>query len=115
VIEEGYYQSKVKFAPLATRGRKGKPVLTRPTWPVKLQDASGEPVRDATFLVSVAQREEKGSDVTVNPGAGYTAGALAGSPDAGVGNHWWTSLDEMQYREHQLPRQVGQSIRPDGW
>jgi hypothetical protein len=156
VIEEGYYQSKVRFAPLATRGRRGRPVLARPEWPLKLQAPTGGPMEDTTFIVSVAHREEKGSDVnvashllidvlachvdaaivisndsdlrlpiqaararvpvgTVNPGAGYTAGALNGSPDGGVGGHWWTSLTDGDYRAHQLPPVVGTAIRPNGW
>lgn len=64
-IEYGHYVSRVKRAPLAVEDRKGRPVLTRPEWPLKVQDGSGHPVPDARFIVSVAKREEKGSDVNV--------------------------------------------------
>lgn len=64
-IEFGYYVSRVKYAPLAVRDRKGRPVLARSTWPVQVCDPSGAPVTDATFMVSYAYREEKGSDVNV--------------------------------------------------
>jgi hypothetical protein len=37
----------------------------RPAWPVVIQDGRGEPVPDAMFMVSYANREEKGSDVNL--------------------------------------------------
>lgn len=64
-IELGSYVSRVKFAPLATPDRKGRPVLMTATKPVLIQDAQGAPVPDARFMVSHARREEKGSDVNV--------------------------------------------------
>jgi hypothetical protein len=64
-IEHGYYVSRVKSAPLATKDPKGRPVLTRPHWPVVVQDSAGTAVTQATFMVSYAYREEKGSDVNV--------------------------------------------------
>ncbi|ETK33632.1 hypothetical protein MPTA5024_23635 [Microbispora sp. ATCC PTA-5024] len=64
-IEFGYYVSRVKYAPLAVRDRAGRPVVARPAWPVQVCDATGEPVGDASFMVSYAYREEKGSDVNV--------------------------------------------------
>ncbi|WP_018505860.1 PIN domain-containing protein [Parafrankia discariae] len=64
-ITKGRYISKVVRAPLAVSGPKGQPVLATSGWPVMIQDPTGQPVRDARFLVSVAQREEKGSDVNV--------------------------------------------------
>jgi hypothetical protein len=64
-IEYGYYVSRVKSAPLATPDPKGRPLLARSRWPVMVQDHAGAPVRDATFMVSYAYREEKGSDVNV--------------------------------------------------
>jgi hypothetical protein len=51
--------------PLATRGPTGKPVITTAAWPVMVQDANDQPVPNARFLVSVAYREEKGTDVNV--------------------------------------------------
>lgn len=34
-------------------------------WPVKVQDGQGNPIAGATFMVTYANREEKGSDVNV--------------------------------------------------
>lgn len=64
-IEYGYYVSRVKRAPLATPDRKGRPILTRADWPVKVRDSNAAAVPDAEFMVSYAYREEKGSDVNV--------------------------------------------------
>ncbi len=55
----------MKYAPLATRGPKGKPILTHPQWPVTVQDAAAAPQPAAVFMVSYAYREEKGSDVNI--------------------------------------------------
>ena len=64
-VEYGSYVSRVKIAPLATEDRKKRPVLTRSQWPVMVRDAAGVAVAAAEFMVSVARREEKGSDVNV--------------------------------------------------
>jgi hypothetical protein len=64
-IEYGTYVTRVATNPLANRDRKGRPVLVRPDWPIMVQDDAGEPLPDARFMVSVARREEKGSDVNV--------------------------------------------------
>jgi hypothetical protein len=64
-ISYGHYVSRVKTAPLATRGPKGRPVLTHPQWPVAIQDGAGSAFPTAIFMVSYADREEKGSDVNV--------------------------------------------------
>lgn len=64
-IAYGYYISRVKAAPLATRDLKGKPILTHPRWPVVIQDPAGAAFPNAVFMVSYAHREEKGSDVNV--------------------------------------------------
>jgi uncharacterized LabA/DUF88 family protein len=64
-IEHGTYVSRVRRAPLATPDRRGRPVLTTSDWPVMVQDDSAKPVPGARFMVSVAHREEKGSDVNV--------------------------------------------------
>jgi hypothetical protein len=63
-IEHGYYVHRVKSAPVATRDRVG-PVLTRPAWPLVVQDAGHGQLTDAVFLVSYAYREDKGADVNV--------------------------------------------------
>ncbi len=66
VIEYGNYVARVTKAPLATPGKKGKPVLTKPAWPVMVKDgASGLDVPDGIFMASISRREEKGSDVNV--------------------------------------------------
>jgi hypothetical protein len=64
-ISYGTYVSRVATAPLAVKGRNGKPVLVEPSWPILVQDAAGADVPGATFMASVARREEKGSDVNV--------------------------------------------------
>jgi hypothetical protein len=63
--EEGVYVSRVAVAPLARKNAKGKPLLVGAGWPVMVKDALGADVVDARFMVSVARREEKGSDVNV--------------------------------------------------
>ena len=65
VIEMGTYVTRTATAPLATADKKGRPVLTPSAWPVMVQDQGGKNVPEATFMVSVARREEKGSDVNV--------------------------------------------------
>ena len=64
-IEYGHYVARVKFAPLAVKDQEGRPVLVGPQWPVMIQDGQGRQVDDATFMVSYANREEKGSDVNL--------------------------------------------------
>jgi uncharacterized LabA/DUF88 family protein len=66
-IAYGSYVSRVKVAPLAVRSpsRSGNPQLAHPAWPVMVQDSMGNPIPDATFMVSYAHREEKGTDVNV--------------------------------------------------
>jgi hypothetical protein len=53
VIEYGNYVARVKYAPLATKGRRLTPVLTRPTWPVTVQSPLGSPDDRAVFMVSL--------------------------------------------------------------
>jgi hypothetical protein len=67
VVELGYYVARVKQAPLAVKapGRRGVPRLVHPAWPVMVQDGSGVQFPTARFMVSYANREEKGSDVNV--------------------------------------------------
>jgi len=64
-IEYGTYVARVKMAPLAVKDPQGRPKLVGPQWPVMIQDGHGGPVNDAIFMVSYANREEKGSDVNV--------------------------------------------------
>lgn len=51
----------------------------------------------------------------VNPGGGYLAGSLSGSPTAGVGKHWWRTLQAADFRAHQLPNPAGGKRRPLDW
>jgi hypothetical protein len=66
-IAYGSYVTRVKYAPLAVRStsRSRNPQIIHPQWPIMVQDANGNPIPDATFIVSYADREEKGSDVNV--------------------------------------------------
>ncbi len=64
-VELGHYVARVKTAPLATRGPKGRPIITTADWPVMVQTTANKQVADAMFMVSYAHREEKGSDVNV--------------------------------------------------
>lgn len=61
----GNYVSRVSTAPLATADKHGRPVISHPAWPLMVQDGTGSPQPAATFMASVARREEKGSDVNV--------------------------------------------------
>lgn len=52
---------------------------------------------------------------TVNPGGGYVAGRLSGTPTDGVGRHWWRSLNAADFFGHQLTDPAGGHRRPAGW
>jgi hypothetical protein len=64
-VEYGLFVDKVKIRPLATADRKGRPIIVHPSPPVLVKTLADVKVRDAVFYVSVADREEKGSDVNV--------------------------------------------------
>jgi hypothetical protein len=64
-IEYGTYVARVKNAPLAVKDQQGRPQVVSPAWPVMVQDSQGGNVDGAVFMVSYANREEKGSDVNV--------------------------------------------------
>jgi hypothetical protein len=64
-IELGHYVNRTARGPLALPGAGGRPVLTTSGWPVMVQNAAGVAIPGARFMVSVARREEKGSDVNV--------------------------------------------------
>src|SRR5215472_16951464 len=81
-IEYGTYVSRVKTAPLAVKDPHGRPSLVGPAWPVMIQDGAGRPVSGAVFMVSYANREEKGSDVNV--AAHLLLDELRGDVDAAV-------------------------------
>ncbi len=65
LLAMGNYVARIAKAPLATPDRRGRPVLTPAGWPVQVRDSNGSDVPSATFMVSIARREEKGSDVNV--------------------------------------------------
>lgn len=155
-LEEGRFIEKVKIRPLALRGRRGgKPKLVKPQLPVYVKDGATQ-MPDASFFVSVADREEKGSDVNVashllldalnermqaaivlsndsdlalpvrevrrlmplgivNPGRGYTAGALEHDPDDSVEGQWECQLAFADYAAHQMPDPVATYDKPEGW
>lgn len=81
-IEYGLYVNRTATAPLATKDRRGRPVLTNPAWPVTVKDGAGQDDPNATFFVSVARREEKGSDVNV--ASHLLIDVLGGSVDAAI-------------------------------
>lgn len=65
LIEYGYYTSKIKTRPMAIADRKNRPKIVNPDWPIKVKNGAMVNDPNATFMVSVADREEKGSDVNV--------------------------------------------------
>ena len=82
VVELGHYVARVKRAPLATSGPGGRPIITRSHWPLMVQDRSGVDIPRASFMVSYAYREEKGSDVNV--ASHLLVDVLQGDVDAAV-------------------------------
>lgn len=68
-IAYGSYVARVKYAPLAVRAatRSRKPQIVHPQWLIMVQDAHGNPIPDATFMVSYADREEKAPTSTSPP------------------------------------------------
>lgn len=52
---------------------------------------------------------------TVNPTMSYLAGDLKGSPDEGVGGHWWRQLTADLVYANQLPDRVGRYTKPNEW
>ncbi len=64
-LEEGRFVARVRRGLLATPDKGGHPVITRSAWPVMVQNAQGQPVPGARFMVSYSHFEEKGSDVNV--------------------------------------------------
>jgi hypothetical protein len=81
-ISYGTYVARVTTAPLARKGPNGKPILVKSDWPIMIQDSSVQDVPGATFMASVARREEKGSDVNV--ASHLLIDVLTGAVDAAV-------------------------------
>ena len=82
LIEFGNYVSRVATSPLETADRKGRPILTKSNWPIMIQNSESNPVTEATFMASVARREEKGSDVNV--GTHLLFDVLTGDVDGAI-------------------------------
>lgn len=82
MLEFGTYVERVATNPLATHGPKGRPILATADWPVMVKDSTGGDVPNATFMASVARREEKGSDVNV--AAHLLVDVLEGAVEAAV-------------------------------
>ncbi len=61
----GRIVARLTHAPLATYGGGGKPMVTRPAWPIQVQDGEGSYAAQGTFVASVLRNEEKGSDVNL--------------------------------------------------
>ncbi|MEZ5264712.1 MAG: hypothetical protein R2755_23675 [Acidimicrobiales bacterium] len=61
--------------------QRGRPVITQAAWPLMVHHG-GAPVHGAMFMVSYANREEKGSDVNV--AAHLLVDVLEGAVDAAV-------------------------------
>jgi NYN domain len=80
-IEYGNYIAKVVKRPLAVEGPRNRPVVVQPAWPIMVQH-QGEAVPDATFMASVAEWQEKGSDVNV--ASHLLVDVLDGAVDAAV-------------------------------
>ncbi len=80
-IEYGNYINKVIKRPLATEGRRGRPIPVVPAWPITVQ-RHGAPLPDATFMASVSTWEKKGSDVNV--ASHLLLDILTGTIDAAV-------------------------------
>jgi hypothetical protein len=84
LVEYGYYVARVKQAPMAVKapGPAGVPQLVHPQWPVMVQDGAGVQLPGSVFMVSYANREEKGSDVNV--ASHLLVDVLTGRVDAAV-------------------------------
>lgn len=81
-VAMGTYVSRVATAPLATKGRRDKPIITTAGWPVMVRDSADQAVTGATFMASIARREEKGSDVNV--ASHLLVDVLTGAVDAAL-------------------------------
>jgi hypothetical protein len=66
-IEFGSFYSKTKTRPIAKAGKppKYRPEIVRSGPPIQVRDGADLNVPDAYFMATVADREEKGSDVNV--------------------------------------------------
>ncbi|MFJ3379613.1 NYN domain-containing protein [Curtobacterium sp. NPDC090217] len=51
----------------------------------------------------------------LNPNARPLSNALKGSPNDGVGSHWWRRISAHDFRSSQLPSTVGSISKPSSW
>lgn len=51
----------------------------------------------------------------LNPTQRPLSQMLMGSPDEGVGGHWWRRLGPDDYFAHQLPASLGGFAKPENW
>lgn len=64
------------------------------------------PIQEARMRIPVG---------TVNPSQSRLAGDLRGSPEDGVGGHWWRQLTDADVRGNQLPNPCGRYRKPHPW
>jgi uncharacterized LabA/DUF88 family protein len=81
-IHHGRFYEKVKIRPLAVPNGHRTPTIVRSDLPVMVKDAHGSDVPGACFMVCVADREEKGSDV--NLATHLLMDAMSSSADAAI-------------------------------
>lgn len=81
-IEYGHYTARTRKGLLATEDNKHRPQIHTADWPVKIQDADGNPVPDARSMAQFLFFEEKGSDVNV--ATHLTLDVIGGNIDAAV-------------------------------
>jgi uncharacterized LabA/DUF88 family protein len=70
---------------------------------------------DSDLRYPLEEARQRVPVATINPRANPTATDLRGDTNAGVGRHWWRRLKVNDFRDHQLPDQVGPHIKPAGW
>ncbi|GAB18512.1 hypothetical protein GOEFS_055_00250 [Gordonia effusa NBRC 100432] len=81
-IEFGNYVSRLSRSPLAMPDKKNRPQVVRPHGPLMVKSATHADAPDSYFMVQVARREEKGSDVNV--ASHLLVDTLSGKVDAAV-------------------------------
>jgi hypothetical protein len=70
---------------------------------------------DSDLRLPLEEARQRVPVATINPSANPTVNDLRGDARAGVGRHWWRRLKANDFRNHQLPDQVGPHAKPVGW
>jgi hypothetical protein len=70
---------------------------------------------DSDLRLPLEEARQRVPVATINPSANPTVNDLRGDARAGVGRHWWRRLKANDFRNHQLPDQVGPHGKPVGW